>query len=100
MDFKIEWHPLASKDYKNLDGSQRIQIDKALKKLLQLGGIAGEELQGNLKGYRRLKQKRLGLRIIFKVDKTTGLIGIITIGKPNIDQLYKKAFKEFAKKRP
>lgn len=96
MYFKIEWHPLAFKDYKNLDGSQRIQIDKALKKLLKLGGNAGEELQGNLKGYRRLKQRRLGLRIIFSVEKNTGIIEIITIipiGKRDNKHVYKEAFR-------
>ena len=99
MYFKIEWHPLAAKDYKSLDGSQRVQIDKALEKLLNLGGNAGESLQGNLQGYRRLKQRSLGLRIVFGVDKTTGKIGIITIiviGKRDNDRVYKEAFRRIS----
>lgn len=96
MNSKLNWHPLAAKDYKNLDGSQRKQIDKALIKILKLGGNAGKALQGNLQGYRRLKQKSLGLRIVFEVNNFTGEISIITviaIGKRDSEKVYKEAFR-------
>ncbi|MGM0216146.1 type II toxin-antitoxin system RelE family toxin [Enterococcus sp. AZ109] len=96
MDNQLIWHPLAVKDYKSLDGSQKKQIDKALIKILKLGGNAGEALQGNLQGYRKLKQKRLGLRLVFKVNNLTGevyIITVIAIGKRESGKVYEEALR-------
>lgn len=79
MSFNLEWFEEAKKDYEKLDGSQKIQVDKGLEKIIDKGMQAGKELHGNLKQCREIKHKRLGIRIIFKENTALGTIDVIDI---------------------
>lgn len=65
MSYKVELIPEAQDDFYKLDNSQRLHVKKSLIKLENQGMLAGEALHGNLAGYRKLKHKKLGLRIVF-----------------------------------
>ena len=90
--FKIAFFPEAAREYRKLDGSQRIFVDKGLARLQQLGMAAGQALKGELSHYRKLKNKRLGLRIIFtqEADQLT-IIEIVAIGRREDAQVYHQA---------
>jgi len=45
---QIEWTQYSKEDYDNLDGSQKIFVDKALNRIISLGMAAGQPLSGNL----------------------------------------------------
>ena len=64
MSYKVELIPEAQDDFYKLDNSQRLHVKKSLIKLENQGMLAGEALHGNLAGYRKLKHKKLGLRIM------------------------------------
>lgn len=87
----------AKDDYKNLDGSQRIQVDKAIQKIKENGMQIGEELTGNLAGCRKIKQKRLGLRIVFRQSADSiEIIEIVAIGKRDKKKVYTDSFSRIA----
>lgn len=98
MAYKLEWMKDARKDYQKLDGSQKIQIDKGLNKIIEKGMQAGKGLQGNLSQCREIKHRRLGLRIIFTCQSDKQLIEvieIIVIGQRSDEQVYQIAAKRF-----
>ncbi|MDU5337197.1 addiction module toxin RelE [Enterococcus sp.] len=96
MDYELSWFEEAVKDYKKLDGSQKIQVDKGLEKIIVKGMQAGKELHGNLKQCREIKHKRMGIRIIFKENIETDsidVIDIIIIDKRADNKVFKSAAK-------
>lgn len=58
-------------------------------KLENQGMLAGEALHGNLAGYRKLKHKKLGLRIVFhETVNAIEIIEVIAIGKRSDNEIY------------
>lgn len=86
LDFHIE----AEKEYNHLDGSQKILVDKSLKRIKQLGLDAGEALSGTLHACRKLKHKKAGLRVIFRESEIgIEIIEILAIGQRHNMSVYK-----------
>lgn len=89
----------ASEDYKRLDGSQRKWVEEAIKRCAKADGQIGEPLANTsiakLHGCKKLKNQRLGLRIVFRVNVQDGLdvIEIIFIGKREDFIVYQDAGK-------
>ena len=60
---------------------------------------AGKQLVGNLHGCREIKNKKEGLRIIFRegsCNKEIEITDIITIGKHEDKKAFKEAYKRFS----
>jgi mRNA interferase RelE/StbE len=90
----LEWTEYSKKDYDDLDGSQRIFVDKALDRIRQQGMFAGKPLWGKLAACRKLKHKKLGLRVIFRESgKSVEIIEIVAIGKRDKFTVYSSAEK-------
>ena len=94
MTYQVELTPDAQNDLAKLDNSQIIHVRKSLLKLEQNGPKVGEALHGKLAGYRKLKHRKLGLRVIFR-ETSTGIeiIEVIAIGKRSDSEIYKIAEK-------
>lgn len=91
---EIEWTDYSRDDYDNLDGHQKVFVDKAIDRIRLKGMQAGDKLHGNLAGCNKMKNKKMGLRIIFKeVDGQVQVIQIIIIGKREEKKVYKDAAK-------
>lgn len=59
---------------------------------------AGQPLYGKLINCRKLKNKKLGLRIVFRQDKNyIRIINIVTIGERRRNKVYKEAEKRLEK---
>ncbi|WP_204305256.1 hypothetical protein [Lactobacillus johnsonii] len=59
---------------------------------------AGQPLHGKLINCRKLKNKKLGLRIVFRQDKNyIRIINIVTIGERRRNKVYKEAEKRLEK---
>lgn len=74
----------AKDDINSLDGSQLIFVKKGLKRIKKFGLHCGAPLHGNLEGYRKLKNRKMGLRIIFDKDNRNNqikIIDIVAVGK-------------------
>ena len=101
MSWKIWYLPEADKDYRSLDGSQRLLVDKALKKvqqnpLPQREGGYGKELANqsglNLAGLLKVKIKSAGIRIVYKLERTDNAMLVIVIGMRADNEVYKTAY--------
>lgn len=84
----------AKKDYKKLDGSLKLWVDTAVKRLGQRGSEIGKDL-GNtnyakLAGFKELKNNKLGIRLIYKPTKDGKfeIIEIVTIGKREDEKVF------------
>ena len=89
----------AQEDYDALDGSQKKWVEAAVERLKDRGGEIGEPLHkspaDDLRGCKKLKNKSLGLRIVFRVISPgeCEIIEIIVIGKRSDSEVYHMAGK-------
>jgi mRNA interferase RelE/StbE len=98
MSFEPLFTDLSKQDYDALDGSQKKQILKSLKKIEEVGMKAGQELHGKLRDCRKLKHKKLGLRVIFKQsDVKIEIIEIVIVGKREDNEVYGEAKKRLGR---
>ncbi|MBJ8350193.1 type II toxin-antitoxin system RelE family toxin [Streptococcus zalophi] len=92
MKYNIHFNDLSIGDFKSLDNSQASFVRKAFLKLEQKGMMVGKHLSGDLSGCKKLKSKKTGLRIIFKLHpKDSHTILIIAIGKREDKEIYNVA---------
>ena len=90
--YKIDYLEEARKEYDDLDGSQLVFVKKGLNRIAVKGMQAGSPLHGDLEGCNKLKNRKMGLRIIFtQEDKTIKIIKIVAIGKRRRLEVYKNA---------
>ncbi len=97
MNWKVEYLPEAENDLKSLDGSQRILVLKAIKKVKQnplpifesgYGKPLGNKNGNDLSGFLKVKLKSAGLRIVYKVVKQNDKMLIIVIGARADEEVY------------
>ncbi|HGD1826574.1 type II toxin-antitoxin system mRNA interferase toxin, RelE/StbE family [Streptococcus anginosus] len=99
MSYTVELTPDAQADFLKLDNSQRLHVRKSLAKLENQGKLADEALHGKLAGYRKLKHRKLGLRVIFhETADGIEIIEVIAIGKRNDSEIYTIAEKRIREK--
>lgn len=94
MEYEIKFHPMALKEFLELDGSIKKLVKKQLDKL-KTAPLLGEEL-GNkngydLSGYRKMYACKKQIRIVYSVVENVLLVNIIAIGKREDFEVYKTA---------
>ena len=106
MIYKLSFLKEAAEDYRRLDASQRLYVDKTLKKirrnpLVDKEGGYGKPLSNQngskLAGYLKIKLKKQGIRIIYKLEKIENEIIVIIIGMREDSKVYKEGSKRVAK---
>ena len=84
-----KYHPEAKKDIDKLDGSQKIAVRKAIRKVLQnplpqseggFGKPLGNKSRNNLTSLLKVKLKKEGLRIVYKVIRTENIMYVLVVG--------------------
>lgn len=102
MSWEVEYLPEAHQDLKNLDGSQRKLILKAIKKVQQnplpiyeggYGKPLGNKNGVDLSGFLKVKLKSAGLRVVYKVVKQNDKMFVIVIGARADEDVYEIAQK-------
>ncbi len=97
MNWEVEYLPEAEQDLKKLDGSQRIFVLKAIKKVKQnplpvfeggYGKPLGNKNGTDLSGFLKVKLKSVGLRIVYKIVKQDDKMLIIVIGARADEEVY------------
>lgn len=100
LTYHVEFYDEAKREYKHLDGSQLIFVKKAIVRLEHYGMIAGAPLHGKLAVYRKLKNKRMGLRIVFGQNASQiSIVDIIAIGKRSDSEVYADADTRILKRK-
>ena len=100
LKYELSFFDEAEEDYQRLDGSQLVFVDKGLNRIRAKGMKAGAPCHGNLEGCNKLKNRKMGLRIVFRQDKgKINIISIVAIGYRRRSKVYKEAFNRINKKR-
>lgn len=98
-EFKhLLFHENIADDLERLDGSQLKVILKALKRIEEtdgeIGDMLGRRKEINLQGYKKVKLRKHGIRIIFKkINDTIFVAEIIVIGKREELLVYQEAMR-------
>lgn len=97
-EFDVKFIEDAQEDYRKLDGSQKKFVDVAIRKMEYRANVLGEELtkigDSNLIGCRKIKFRKIGIRIVFRiVGNQAEIAEIISIGKRKKNEVYKSATK-------
>ena len=106
MSWKLSYLPEAEKDLKALDGSQRILVLKAIKKVQQnplpaeengYGKSLGNYGSTGLAGLLKIKLRAAGLRFVYKLQRTESEMLVIVIGVRADEEVYDIASKRAAR---
>ena len=96
----------ALNDLYSLDKSQAIQVVKAIKKVSAnplskkeggYGNPLGNRGGNNLTGLFKIKLLKLGIRVVYKLEKTETEMLIVIIGMRSDEEVYKEADKRISK---
>ncbi len=102
MNWKIEFLDAARKDLKRLDHSIQIQVVKGINKVAQnplsvseggYGKPLGNKGGKNLTNLLKIKFRDIGIRVVYKVERTDTLMVIIVISARTDEQVYHEAAK-------
>lgn len=100
MTWELEYHPEAEKDLKALDRPRQILVEKAIKKvktnpLPQSEGGYGKPLGHkhgtNLTGFLKVKLRKEGIRIVYKLIRTKTKMLVVVVGIREDDEVYEIA---------
>lgn len=100
MSWTLEYLPEAEKDLKALDGSQRLLVLKAIKKVQQnplpaeengYGKTLGNHRSTNLAGFLKIKLRASGLRVVYQLRRTE--TEMLVIGVRADEEVYEIAQK-------
>ena len=80
MNYSLQFHALALKEWKKLDASIREQFKKKLAERLQQPRVPSSALSGMRDCY-KIKLRSIGYRLVYKVDDDILFVTVISIGK-------------------
>lgn len=95
MAYKIIFRKRALRDIKKLDPHVQRQVllaikDRSLEPLLDSSRLSGE-----LFGTHKIKLLRLGIRVVYVVEKDAVKMVVLTVGKRSGGDVYRVALEEF-----
>lgn len=95
MSWEIQYLPEALDDLRRLDGSQRVQVLKAIKKVSEnplpdteggYGKPLGSRSPTSLSGFLKIKLKGAGLRVVYQLVRHEGQMLLIVVGARTDDE--------------
>jgi mRNA interferase RelE/StbE len=89
--YSLEFHELALKEWKKLDGSVKAQLHKALAKRLQVPHVPSARLRGDLQNTYKIKLRDVGYRLVYQVIDQRLVVMVIAIGRRDHDEAYQSA---------
>lgn len=100
MNWGVVFLPEASDDLKRLDGAIRPQILKGIRKVSRnplpdssggYGKPLGNQSGTDLSGFMKIKFKKIGIRVVYKIEMVESIMKIIIISARADDQVYEEA---------
>ncbi|NBV89895.1 MAG: type II toxin-antitoxin system RelE/ParE family toxin [Actinobacteria bacterium] len=91
MTYSLKFLRQATSEWRALDRSIRNQAQRKLEKRLQNPHVPADLLSGELAGLYRLKFRKSGIRIIYKVVDDRLLVLVVAIGKRENFDAYQTA---------
>lgn len=101
--FEVKFYEEAKEELHSLDGSEKLLVFKALSRIEERGDEIGDPLENkrglNLTGCRKVKLKKQGIRIVYRIDgEEVEVVDIIAIGKRADEEVYKAAYERLTQK--
>lgn len=100
MTWKLKYLPEAEKDFYALSRNRQIIVEKAIKKIKTnpmpqseggYGKPLGHKHGTNLTGYLKVKLRKEGIRIVYKLIRTESEMLVVVIGMREDDEVYEIA---------
>ena len=91
--YSLEFHELALKEWKKLDGSIKVQFKNALSKRLATPHVPSAKLHGDLKNTYKIKLRDIGYRLVYEVIDQQLVVMVIAVGKRDHNEAYQRAVK-------
>ncbi len=91
--YELEFHVLALKEWKKLDGSIKTQFLKTLTRRLQEPHVPSAKLRGDLQNTYKIKLRDVGYRLVYEVIDQRLVVVVIAIGRRDHDEAYQIAVK-------
>ena len=91
--YNLEFHELALKEWKKLDGSIKALLHKALAKRLQAPHMPSARLRGDLQNTYKIKLRDVGYRLVYEVIDQRLVVLVIAIGRRDHDEAYQTAMR-------
>ncbi len=100
MVWEIKYLNDAKKDLKKMDNSQKLQVLKAIKKVSVnplpkneggYGSLLRNQTNSKLKGFCKIKLKKIGIRVVYRLIIEDNIMKIIIISARADDEVYIKA---------
>jgi len=95
--FALEFLPDALDEWRALDGSAKRQFEAQLRKRLLQPRLPGSELRGPLRGYYKIKLRRAGYRLIYRVEDERVVVTVVAVGLRADDAVYEAAVRRLLK---
>ncbi len=87
MTYRLRFHELALAEWKKLDGSVREPLKKKLAERLETPRVPAAALSGMPDCY-KVKLRRIGYRLIYRVDDDIIFVTVIAVGKRDKAEVY------------
>ena len=91
--YRVEFRPLAAKEWKKLDKSVRNQFLKILNRRLVEPRIESARLSGDLDGMYKISLQKVGYRLVYEVEDDPQVVLVIAVGKRANKEVYMEASK-------
>lgn len=89
--YELEFHELALKEWRKLDGSVQALFKKQLAKRLQAPHVPSARLQGGLKNTYKVKLRDVGYRLVYEVIDQQLVVLVIAVGRRDHEAVYLEA---------
>ena len=87
MTYKLRFHELALIEWQKLDGSIKEPLKKKLAERLEAPRVAADALTG-MKDCYKIKLRRIGFRLVYRVEDDIVYVTVISIGKRDKSMVY------------
>ena len=91
--YQLEFHELALKEWKKLDGTVKLQFQKVLSKRMQEPHVPSARLRGDLQNTYKIKLRDVGYRLVYEVIDQRLVVMVIAIGRRDHEEVYQSALK-------
>jgi mRNA interferase RelE/StbE len=87
MNYSLDFHPKALKEWKSLDESIKLQFYKKLQERLLNPKVPKDKLSGYENVY-KIKLRNAGYRLAYEVKEQEIVVYVISVGKRENDKVY------------
>ncbi len=94
--YRLKFVPQALAEWEALDGSVKEPFRKALKKRLEQPHVPGSELHGSLQGCYKIKLRKQGWRLVYRVKDDVLTVMVMAVAKREDSLAYRLAVERFA----